>query len=430
MEVRAAVDTGDVAGHDAGLHLQAGHQCVRGAFLDSEQVPYVADSGGAVLFHKIQNLPLPLVRAVFRQAAAPVHQLPVHICSGKCSLPAQQEFAVGDIAALHAEDFPVPGTELLVGKEIFRGCMFLYGPSRDDILEEGNEPRLADEGEHRLLIHDKGLAPQICRPEQCHKRFKITKKSAIFAFAMHFQLQGKIDGTSRDFLRDMLLPLGGILLITGALVAVFAAMLHLGQGMAPVIPPHMDDGEMVDPNPMRLVFLCIAFCLSFFLAHLARRAGNRGAVLPAFLLGYAGGTLLWQSAGECAWHFSIRGDGYLMCLPHLEGASALMLVLMVLILLGYCYRRRAFEWGIWVFVLSFIGNWLGHFVMIGTYPLVASLMGEERWYSLAGWGIGLATVAAALLLYCFAARTRKARLCCCLLLYFGVGIIVTGAAGI
>lgn len=37
---------------------------------------------------------------------------------------------------------------------------------------------------------------------------------------------------------------------------------------------------------------------------------------------------------------------------------------------------------------------------------------------------------AALYLNFFAARTRQARLCCCLMLYFGIGIIVTGVSGI
>ena len=32
---------------------------------------------------------------------------------------------------------------------------------------------------------------------------------------------------------------------------------------------------------------------------------REGKILPAFWLGYTGGTLLWQSTGECAWHFSI-----------------------------------------------------------------------------------------------------------------------------
>ena len=47
-----------------------------------------------------------------------------------------------------------------------------------------------------------------------------------------------------------------------------------------------------------------------------------------------------------------------------------------------------------------------------------------------GWTFGLLTIAVALVLNFFAARTTKARLCCALLAYFGLGILVTGVAGL
>ena len=231
--------------------------------------------------------------------------------------------------------------------------------------------------------------------------------------------------------RDCLLPLVAVIMLTGVLVAIFALFLWLGHDMSPVIEPHQDDGEWVDPNPMRLCFMLLAFVASFVIAYMADRLSDKGAdVLKIFLLGYVGGTMLWQSTGECAWHFSIPTDEYIMCFPHIEGASALIMVIVVTILLLYCYRRRAFSWGVWVFVLSFVGNWFGHFVQIGTYPLVASVMTERVWFNLTGSVIGSLTCVAALLLAFLFARTQKARLCCCLMLYFGIGIIVTGVAGI
>lgn len=234
----------------------------------------------------------------------------------------------------------------------------------------------------------------------------------------------------REGLKDGVWPLAGLLAITAVLVAVFAVFIHLGSEMPPVVPPHMDDGEAVDSSPTRLAFMCLAFVSAFLFGWLACKKGREGKALPAFWLGYTGGTLLWQSMGECAWHFSIVSDNYLMCFPHIEGASALILVIVTSILLGYCYRRNAFDWGVWVFVLSFIGNWFGHFVLIGTYPLVCGLMEEDVWFKGAGLAIGLITVLTALFLNFYAARTRQARLCCCLMLYFGMGIIVTGVSGI
>ena len=246
----------------------------------------------------------------------------------------------------------------------------------------------------------------------------------------HFSFSKKPLAGAHEVLMDGALPLAGIMVITGILVMIFAEFIHWGIGMEPVVPPHLDDGEAVDSSPTRLAFMCLAFVLSFLFGWLACKKGRKGSILPAFLLGYTGGTLLWQSTGECAWHFSIVSDDYLMCFPHIEGASALILVVVTIILLVYCFRRNAFDWGVWVFVLSFIGNWFGHFALIGTYPLVSNLMEEGVWFKGAGLGLGLVTMLLALFLNFHSARTKQARLCCCLMLYFGLGIIVTGVSGI
>ena len=247
---------------------------------------------------------------------------------------------------------------------------------------------------------------------------------------MHFSFSKKPVFSFKEASKDGIYPILGLLLITGILVAIFALFIGWGHGMNPVVPPHMDDGEDVDPSPMRLLFMSLAFISAFVFAHLACRKGKEGKILPAFWLGYTGGTLLWQSMGECAWHFSIVEEDYLMCFPHIEGASAIFMVFLTTLLLIYCYKRKAFDWGIWVFVLSFVGNWFGHFFLIGTYPLVSSLMEEEIWFRSAGLIIGALAVLGALYLNYYAARTRKARLCCCLMLYFAIGIIVTGVSGI
>ena len=246
----------------------------------------------------------------------------------------------------------------------------------------------------------------------------------------HFRIGKEPVAGLREGCREGIWPLAGLLGITAVLVAAFALFIHWGQGMTPVVPPHMDDGEAVDSSPARLAFMCLAFVAAFVLAWAACRKGREGKVFPAFWLGYAGGTLLWQSVGECAWHFSIVEENYLMCFPHIEGASAIILVVVTTALLAYCARRNAFDWGVWVFALSFVGNWFGHFVLIGTYPLVHELMEEDVWFRGAGLVLGLLTVLSALYLNFFAARTRQARLCCCLMLYFGIGIIVTGVSGI
>jgi hypothetical protein len=244
----------------------------------------------------------------------------------------------------------------------------------------------------------------------------------------HFAWSGKPVAPARTILKESYLPLLGILGITIVLVGIFYLCITIGKDMTPVIPVHVDDGETVDPNPMRLAFMIVAFIASFIFAWVADKKGEK--VLPSFFLGYTGGTLLWQSMGECGWHFSIMNEDYLMCFPHIEGASALFMVIIVTIFLAYCYRRNAFGWGVWVFILSFVGNWFGHFIQIGTYPLVSTLMEESEWFVLTGAVIGGLSCIGAILLSIFSARDLKARLCSCLMLYFGIGIIVTGVTGI
>ena len=246
----------------------------------------------------------------------------------------------------------------------------------------------------------------------------------------HFGHTHKPVAKASVILRETLLPIPVVMLITAALVAIFFLCLNVGQDMTPVIEPHHDDGELVDPNPMRLLFMGVAFVASFLFAFAADRTGRSGKLMVPFFLGYAGGTMLWQSMGECAWHFSIPNEDYIMCFPHIEGASAIFMVIVVTILLAYCYRRHAFSWAVWIFVLSFVGNWFGHFVQIGTYPLVSGVMEEGRWFAIVGAVVGVLSSLAALWMSAHVALTRKARLCCCLMFYFGIGIIITGVAGI
>ncbi|MBQ9661477.1 MAG: hypothetical protein IJV37_09540 [Bacteroidales bacterium] len=246
----------------------------------------------------------------------------------------------------------------------------------------------------------------------------------------HFSLSKTPVVPWRTGLREGIFPLAGILGITIGLVAVFYLFLHLGARMAPVVQPHVDDGELVDPNPLRLVFVLAGFVASLVFFRYAELAGNQGRIWPAFWLGYAGGTLIWQSVGEASWHFGLPSEDFLICFVHLESSASLWLVLMTTALLVYCAHRRAFGWGAWVFILSFVGNWFGHFVQIGTFPLVSRLMEEGDWYVITGTAVGIPVCLLALWLNFFAARTTKARLCCCLLLYFGIGIIVTGVGGL
>ena len=86
---------------------------------------------------------------------------------------------------------------------------------------------------------------------------------------LHFSFSKKpLIGIHEGF-RDGVLPIAGIMVLTGILVAIFAVFIHFGSGMNPVVPPHLDDGEAVDPSPTRLVFMCLAFVSAFLFGWLA-----------------------------------------------------------------------------------------------------------------------------------------------------------------
>ena len=65
-EVLAVVDTRHVTEHHPALHLQFGHQGIRRAFLDTQQLPHLTDGDRTVCRQVIQNNKLRTSRLVFR----------------------------------------------------------------------------------------------------------------------------------------------------------------------------------------------------------------------------------------------------------------------------------------------------------------------------------------------------------------------------
>ena len=86
----------------------------------------------------------------------------------------------------------------------------------------------------------------------------------------HFAWSNKPIATTKVILREGGLPILGIMGITVGLVGIFYLCLTLGAGMEPVIPIHVDDGETVDPNPMRMAFMLTGFVIAFVLAQYTR----------------------------------------------------------------------------------------------------------------------------------------------------------------
>ena len=85
---------------------------------------------------------------VFRQRAAPVDEFAVDVRPRERGFAAPEEFAVGDVAAAHAFDFPVPRAEVLIREpEVPRSVLF-NGIAGYGVREERHNPQLAYEREH------------------------------------------------------------------------------------------------------------------------------------------------------------------------------------------------------------------------------------------------------------------------------------------
>ncbi len=98
---------------------------------------------------------------------------------------------------------------------------------------------------------------------------------------MHFTKESSVKCDRRTWAKEVLLPVCGLLGITLGLVLLFAAVVFPGKTLPPVIPPHLDDGEMVDPNPLRLAFMCVGLVVSLLLAGISIRKGEKGTHTPA-----------------------------------------------------------------------------------------------------------------------------------------------------
>ena len=130
--------------------------------------------------------------------------------------------------------------------------------------------------------------------------------------------------------------------------------------------------ELTEPHVARIIWLFVSLVLAFALLYLAYKAKND---YVKFFLAAEGAVFLWQSLGECVWHFGFS---------RMEGPEAAAYFIMFIALCIYAWRHRSFDWVLWVFILSFMVNWAGHFVMEGTLPLAPRGMAERTWYEISG----------------------------------------------
>ena len=231
-------------------------------------------------------------------------------------------------------------------------------------------------------------------------------------------------------LKEGIIPALIQFVILAFVIIEFSVFIGSGNGLPNVIPSVLNGGEPTNPNIVRLVYMIAAFLVSLICAAVSSHlCTDKKNTVKSFWMSIAGGTLLWQSVGECSWHFGLKCENDYLNFAHIENSSSLFLLILFILLLGYCARRKAFNWGIGIFLFTFLINWGGHFIQIGTYPLASEWFSEDAWFRYIGLSAGIPGILFSL--YCIfrAAKDNKGRLFSSILLYTSACMIFTGVNG-
>lgn len=247
----------------------------------------------------------------------------------------------------------------------------------------------------------------------------------------HFNFSGKDNHINlKAGIREGLLPALIQFIILAAVIIEFAVFIGSGNGFPDLIPSVINDGEPTNPNIIRLAYMIAAFIGSLICASVSSRlCRDNKNTAKSFWISVIGGTLLWQSVGECSWHFGLKCEDEYLSFAHIETGSSLFLLILFILLLGYCARKKAFNWGIGIFLFIFLINWTGHFLQIGTYPVASEWFSEDAWFRCIGLSAGIPGILFSLYCIFFAAKDHKGRLFSSVLLYTSACMIFTGIRG-
>lgn len=231
----------------------------------------------------------------------------------------------------------------------------------------------------------------------------------------HFELYHKPRFSAKEYLVPLLLEYVVLL----SCIRLHRLFIYRGPLLS---DPVMVGDELSAPTAGRLAFCILSFVAAVVLAVLASRKAKAGDSYVPFLFGSFAGTFLWQSLGEDAWNFAVDGVHFIQ----FESVSVFPLVPVVILVLLYAARNDSLDWGIWCTVFSFLTNWWGHYVMLGTYPFVSAL------FEASAWNRGISFVTSGLLLLTgiylslCAAKDCKGRIFAAIVTYAATGILAFG----
>lgn len=229
----------------------------------------------------------------------------------------------------------------------------------------------------------------------------------------------QIRSTRRELLLEYFLPLVSEFVILILCILPFRLVKELG----PLLEePSFVGRELTKPTAGRLAFGILAIVLWFVFSYVASRAASRDKHYASSFFGFAAGILLWQFIGEISWHYSIGGVHFVP----FESVTTFPVACLFILLLIYGKRHHSFDWGVWSMLLSFAFNWMGHYVMEGTYPFVASLIDQHTWYIGAAVISGVCGFVFSILFLLFRVKTRRGRILASMLTYISIGVLAFG----
>lgn len=229
----------------------------------------------------------------------------------------------------------------------------------------------------------------------------------------------KILSSKKEIVKECFVPFLLELLILGVMIGIFYLFINSG----PLLQePKMVGDEMSSPTLGRLVYLFISFFAFIVLAILASKSSKKGNDTKAFWCGYIAGIALWQSIGEAVWHFSVGGINF----TPLENVTTFPIAVVICMLFIYGKKNHSFDWGIFILFVSFMCNWMGHYITIGIYPFFSLLIDRKTWILVMSLIVGIIALVLSIKFLLFRAKTKRGRMVASLFIYISIAIIVFG----
>ena len=236
--------------------------------------------------------------------------------------------------------------------------------------------------------------------------------------------------------KDGLLPFLIMFLTMGVCIVCFR--LCKEANMTEFLPAVELAGEETNPTYGRLIWCVVSFILTIILTAIAGKTidkdninTDRERLLLPWTLSVTAGTLLWQSFGECMWHFGLysmndEGESIFINFPRIECLQGIPMLIVFAILFCLMYGKITFN--IQLCLAAFLANWYGHVGMIGTYPIAVTLgstMDMASWHRLSG-AVHLVICLVIAILLMFNDKSKRLRYMSAIALFIAYGNLVYG----